>query len=388
MNVYNSAPLVGKGAPAGRLLTLTLLLALTVGCGQSSAVATTAPPPPTNVGVVTITPASANLSTDLPGRVEASRIAEVRARAVGVVLERRFREGSDVKAGDVLYVIDPAPLRAAHASAEAALAKAEANQLQASLRADRYAPLVTTHAISQQDYDDAVAVQAQARADVAAAKAALTTSRLNLGYATVTAPIAGRIGRAEVTEGALVGQGEATLLATIQQLDVVYVNISQSSSDVQRLRRAFANGELTRAGEGPVQVTIVRDDGTDHPQLGTLLFTDVTVDASTGALSLRAEVPNPDGVLLPGEFVRARLAQAVVQNAITVPQQAVSRKADGATVLVVGADDKVAVRPIEVGDAVGDAWLVTKGLEAGDRVIVDGLQKVRPGAPVTAVAWQ
>ncbi|MDP2307794.1 MAG: efflux RND transporter periplasmic adaptor subunit [Pseudomonadota bacterium] len=384
MNAYRRAPRVAL--PSALLSALLVAIGTTVGCAPPAAVATT-PPPPANVGIVTIVRAPASLATELPGRVEASRVAEVRARAVGVVLERRFREGSDVKAGEVLFRIDPGPLQAAFASAEAALAKAEANQGLASLRAERYAPLVATRSISQQDYDDALAVQAQARADVAGAKAALTTSRLNLGYATVTAPIGGRIGRAEVTEGALVGQGVATLLATIQQLDVVYVNLAQSSSEVQRLRRSFASGALARAGDGPVQVTIVRDDGSEHPQPGTLLFTDVTVDATTGAVSLRAEVPNPDGALLPGEFVRARLAQAVIQDAITVPQQAVARKASGASVLVVGADELVAVRPIEVGDAIGDTWLVTKGLEAGDRVIVDGLQKARPGSPVTPVAW-
>ncbi len=393
MNVYISGTLEGKGGPGRRLpglalaLVLPLLPVALVACGASSAVSATSAPPPTKVGIVTVAPAPANLTTDLPGRVEASRVAEVRARAAGVVLERTFREGSDVAAGDVLFRIDPAPLQAANASASAVLAKAEANLVQASLRADRYAPLVETRAISQQDYDDAVAVRASAQADVAAAKAALATSRLNLGYATVTAPIAGRIGRAEVTEGALVGQGTATLLATIQQLDVVYVNLAQSSAEVQRLRRAFAAGEVARVGEGQAHVTIVRDDGSEHPQPGTLLFTDVTVDPSTGSVSLRAEVPNPDGVLLPGEFVRARLSQAVVQDAITVPQQAVARKADGASVLVVGAEDKIEVRPIEVGAAVGDTWLVTKGLASGDRVVVDGLQKVRPGAVVTPVAW-
>lgn len=365
-------------------------LALAVGCGLPfggpSAVAPPAPPP-ASVGIVTIAPGPASLVTELPGRVEASRVAEVRARTAGVVLERRFREGSDVKAGDVLFRIDSTPLQAALVSAEAALAKAEARYGITMLRVDRYAPLVATKSISQQDYDDALTLQLEARADVAAAKAAITTSRLNLGYATVTAPIAGRIGRAEVTEGALVGQGAATLLATIQQLDVVYVNIAQSSGEVQRLRRSFASGELTRAGDGPVQVTIVRDDGSAHPQPGTLLFTDVTVNATTGAVSLRAEVPNPDGALLPGEFVRARLDQAVVESAITVPQQAVARKAGGASVLVVGPDDKVVVRPVEVGDAIGDTWRVTKGLEAGDRVIVDGLQKAKPGATVTPVAW-
>lgn len=362
------------------------LAALAIGCGKSTT-GTSAPPPPAEVGVVTIAPSAAALTTDLPGRVEASRVAEVRARTAGVVLERRFREGADVKAGDVLYRIDPAPLQAALARAEAVLARAQANEVQATLRAERFAPLVETRAISRQDYDDAVAAQAEARADVAGAKAAVATARLDLGYATVTAPIDGRIGRAEVTEGALVGQGAATLLARIQQLDVVYVDITQSSSELLRLRRALQRGELAQVAPDAATVTIVRGDGSEHPHPGTLLFTDVSVDPSTGAVSLRAEVPNPDGDLLPGEFVRARLPQAVLTDAITVPQQAVARSGGGASVLVVGPEDKVAVRPVEVGDAIGDAWLVTSGLAAGDRVIVDGLQKARPGSAVKPVAW-
>jgi membrane fusion protein (multidrug efflux system) len=394
MNVYTLASATGKGVAArlpapraapwlGGVALLGLLTAL--GCG-GGAPPPAAAPPPAEVGVVTIALASVPLTTDLPGRVEAARVAEVRARAAGIVLERAFREGSDVTKGDVLYRIDPAPMRAALASAEASLARADASLLQAKQRADRYAPLVASRAISQQDYDDATATRASAEADVAAAKAAVATARLNLGYATVTAPISGRIGRAEVTEGALVGQGEATLLATIQQLDVVFVDLTQSSAEVQRLRRALRSGAMAPAGgEDAVAVTILREDGSEHPQPGTLLFTDVTVDRSTGAIELRAEVPNPDGDLLPGEFVRARIPQAVLADAITVPQQAVARKPDGATVLVVGADGLVAVRPVEVGSAVGDTWLITKGLAAGDQVIVDGLQKARPGSPVTPV---
>jgi len=394
MNVYILASAVGKGvgarlAPAsGAPWPLVLLgagLLTALGCGGGAA-PTAAAPQPAEVGVVTVAPVSVPLTTELPGRVEAARVAEVRARAPGIVLERSFREGSDVAKGDVLYRIDPAPMRAALASAEATLARAEATLLQAKQRADRYAPLVASRAISQQDYDDATATRASAEADVAAAKAAVTTAKLNLGYATVTAPIAGRIGRAEVTEGALVGQGTATLLATVQQLDVVYVELTQSSAELQRLRRALRSGAMApTAGADAVAVTILREDGSEHPQPGTLLFTDVTVNRSTGAVALRAEVPNPDGDLLPGEFVRARIPQAVLNDVLTVPQQAVSRKPDGATVLVVGADGLVAVRPVEVGDAVGDAWLVTKGLAAGDIVIVDGLQKARPGSPVTPV---
>lgn len=367
----------------GNALALSLFLAA---CSGSESAPAPAPPPP-QVGVVTVASSTVPMSTELPGRVEAGRVAEVRARAAGIVMERTFREGADVQQGDVLFRIDAAPLRAALAQAEASLARAEASLLQATQRAERYAPLVETRAISQQEYDDALASRAAAEADLAAAKAAITTGRLNLGYATVTAPIAGRIGRAEVSEGALVGQGSATLLATVQQLDVVYVNLIQSSSEVQRLRRAFRDEALERSAEGAVTVTILRDDGSEHPHPGTLLFTDVTVDPSTGAVSLRALVPNPDLDLLPGELVRARLVQAVAQDAITVPQQAVNRSATGATVLVVGEDGLAALRPVQVGSAVGESWLVTEGLKPGERVVVDGFQRVRPGAPVTPTPW-
>ncbi len=363
------------------------LLALLLAACTGSEPAPAAAPPPPQVGVVTVASSTVPLSTELPGRVEAARVAEVRARTAGIVIERAFREGADVAQGEVLFRIDAAPLRAALARAEASLARAEASLLQATQRAERYAPLVETRAISQQEYDDALASRAAAEADLAAAKAAITTARLDLGYATVTAPIAGRIGRAEVSEGALVGQGSATLLATVQQLDEVYVNLIQSSSEVQRLRRAFRDGALERTAEDAVAVTILRDDGSEFPHPGTLLFTDVTVDASTGAVSLRARVPNPDLDLLPGELVRARLVQAVAQDAITVPQQAVTRGAEGSSVLVVGADGLAAVRPVQVGGAVGETWLITEGLEAGEQVIVDGFQRVRPGSAVTPTPW-
>ncbi|TFV90273.1 efflux RND transporter periplasmic adaptor subunit [Oxalobacteraceae bacterium OM1] len=368
-----------------------LLSALLAGCGDqiSSAQAqgTGAPPPP-EVAVVTVAPERTVVATELPGRLESTRVAQVRARVPGIVQKRVFREGSDVKAGDVLFRIDPAPYQAAVNSAEATLAKAEANLAQATLKAQRYKPLVETAAISKQEYDDAVTAQKQSTADVAAAKAARDTARLNLGYATVTAPISGRIGRALVTEGALVGQGEATPLAMIQQLDPIFVNMTQSSSDVMRLRQAMANGQLKGMGNGDAKVTLVFEDGRPYSKPGRLLFSDVSVDEATGSVTLRAEFPNPERVLLPGMYVRARVEQAVNNDAIMVPQQAVQRGIEGAYVMVVGDDGKVAARPVKTGATQGDKWIISDGLKTGDKVVVEGLQKVKPGAPAKPVPWK
>ncbi|MDB5772072.1 MAG: rane fusion protein multidrug efflux system [Burkholderiales bacterium] len=328
------------------------------------------------------------MTTDLPGRLEAARIAQVRARVPGIVTKRVFREGSEVKAGDVLFRIDAAPFQATYNSAQAALARAEANQAQANLKAERFKSLVATNAISKQEYDDAQTAQKQTAADVAAAKATRETARLNLGYATVTAPISGRIGRALVTEGALVGQGEATPLALVQQLDPIYVNVTQSSTEALQLQRAMANGQLQSAGKGQAKVTLLMEDGSAYPHPGKLLFTDMTVDQSSGAITLRAEVPNPDRFLLPGMYVRARIDQAVKEQAIAVPQQAVQRDPGGASVMLVGADGKVAVQPVKADTAQGNVWIVSEGLKAGDRVIVEGFQKVRPGAVVKPTPWK
>lgn len=345
-----------------------------------------APPAPAapEVGVVTVAAGAIPLVAELPGRVEASRVAEVRARAAGIVLKREFEEGSEVKAGDRLFQIDPAPLRAAQASARASLSRAQATLKLARLKAERYASLVETRAISQQEYDDAVAARELAQADVNLAEAALETASLNLGYATVTAPIRGRIGRAAVTEGALVGQNEATPLATVQQIDPVYVNLTQSSSDALRLKRALESGSA--AEDGAAQVTILTEDGREHPLPGRLLFSEVSVDEGTGTIALRAEVPNPDRSLLPGMYVRARLQQAVARDAITVPQQAVVRAGDGASVWVVK-DGKAERRAVQVSAAHGDRWVIASGLAAGERIVVDGLQRVQPGAEVKPVAW-
>lgn len=379
---------VQRFTPFAAILCVLFNLA---GCGEKNAAAL-APgggtPPPPEVSVVTIALERIVMTTELPGRLEATRVAQVRARVPGIVLKRVFREGSEVKAGDVLFLIDPGPFQATYNSARAALAKAEANLAQASLKVQRYRPLVDTNAISKQEFDDALTSQKQAEADVASAKAAQETARLNLGYATVNAPISGRIGRAQVTEGALVGQGEATPLAMIQQLDPIYVNLTQSSSELLQLQRAMASGQLKSVGKDQAKATLLTDDGRPYPQSGKLLFSDVAVDESSGAVALRAEFPNPDRMLLPGMYVRARLEQAVSENAITVPQQAVLRDPSGASVLLVGADGKVTPQQVKADTTQGNSWIVSEGLKPGDRVIVEGFQKVKPGATVKPVPWK
>ena len=372
---------------------LAALLALLAACGQKDgAPPAGAPgagaPPPSEVGVVVVKPHPVGLTTELPGRLEASRVAQVRARAAGIVLKRLFAEGSDVKAGQRLFLIDPAPYEATLASAQAALARAQANLSQASAQAERYKPLLEANAVSKQEYINAVAAEKQASADVAAAKASIQTARINLGYATVTAPISGRIGRALVTEGALVGQGEATPLAVIQQIDPIYINFTQSSTELLRLRRAVQQGEYKRAsGADAAEVQVVLEDGSVYRQPGRLLFSDLTVDPTSGQITLRAEVPNPDRFLLPGMYVRVRLEQAQASNGITVPQQAVTRGGAGDSVMVVTPDGKVTPRQLKIGTAIDGEWLVLEGLSAGEQVMVDGFQKVRPGAPVKPVPW-
>ena len=282
----------------------------------------------------------------------------------------------------------PTRCDASVASAQAALARAEANLQQASAQAARYKPLLEANAVSKQDYVNAVASQKQAEADVAAGKASVQTARINLGYASVAAPIAGRIGRALVTEGALVGQGEATPLAVVQQIDPLYVNFTQSASEVLRLRRALDAGKLERAaGPKAARVHVVLEDGSDYGHPGRLLFSDLTVDPTSGQITLRAEVPNPDALLLPGMYVRVRLVQAQTE-AIVLPQQAVQRGTSGDSVMVVAADGHVATRPVKIGSASGNDWVVTEGLKAGEQVMVDGFQKLRGNAPVKAVPWK
>ena len=345
-------------------------------------------PPPPQVGVLTVAPKTLALQTELPGRVEALRVAQVRARVNGVVLKRLFTEGSEVKAGQELFRIDAAPYQAALESAQASLARAQASLAQTTATADRYKPLAEAKAISQQDYVNAAAAQKAAEADVAAGRAAVSSARINLGYADVTAPIAGRIGRALVTEGALVSAAEATQLALIQQVGAVYVNFTQSSAEVLRMRRALAAGKLQR-GADAVAVHVVLEDGTELPHPGKLLFSDLTVDPTSGQVTLRAELPNPQGLLLPGQYVRVRLSQAEQPGAILLPQQAVTRSDHGDTVLVLGEGNKPNPRPVTVAGSQGAQWVVTGGLKADEQVIVDGFQKMMvPGAPVTPVPWQ
>ena len=378
--------------PARLVLALLASVSLLNACSPGAGNAQGGPPggmPPAEVGVVTVKLGDIGLPTELPGRLEASRVAQVRARAAGILQQRLFREGSDVRAGQALFRIDAAPYAAAYESAQASLARAQANLTQATGLAERYKPLVEANAVSKQEFVAAVASQKQAEADVAAGKAAVQTAKINLDYAAITAPISGRIGRALVTEGALVGQGEATQLAVIQQIDPMYVNFTQSAAEVMALRRALDTGQLKRSGAADAAaVRIVLEDGSVFGKPARLLFSDLTVDQSTGQVQLRAEVPNPGGVLLPGLFVRVRIEQAKAGNAVSIPQQAVTRTNQGDTVMVVGADGKASPRPVKIGSSVGSQWVVLDGLKDGDQVMVDGFQKLRGGAPVKPVPWQ
>lgn len=365
-------------------LALAALIA-SIGCDPvPPSVAATAPAP-TQVGVVALSARPVTLTRELPGRASAFRVAEVRARVDGIVLERLFTEGSEVAEGDPLFRIDPAPYRAALASAEAHLARARSVAGSARLLVDRYDGLIEKRAIGRQVYDDAAASLQAARADVAAARAAVDMARIDLDYATVRAPIAGRIGRAEVTEGAYVRAGEATLLATVQQLDPMYVDFTWSSAELMRLRRALDAGALVSHAEAP-GVTLVLDGGAAHPGAGTLQFADATVDPTTDSISLRALFPNPDGALLPGMFARVRVEQGTRPAAYLVPQRGVVRDRRGTgTALFVTPDGAVEQRRFPVEQAHDDAWLVTDGINEGDRVIVEGQTRVRPGDTVDAV---
>jgi len=337
------------------------------------------------VSVETVTTQPLTITTELNGRLVSPRTAEVRARVAGIVLQRVYREGTDVKQGDVLFRIDPAPFQADVESAEAALRKAQANQYQTRLQAERYAELVTINAVSRQESENAQAGFLQAQADVASTKAALKRSRLNLGYATVTAPISGRISRAMVTEGALVGQGDATALATIQQLQPIYADINQSTRQISELRSALRQGRLQQLERGQITATLIQEDGSPYPLKGQLLFSDLTVDQSTGQIVLRSEFPNPQNELLPGSFIRVQLDQARSAEGITIAQRAVQRDAGGKPlVMIVDAEGKTRERAVELGAVQNNRWIVKAGLDAGDRVVVSGLQHVQPGSAVTA----
>ncbi|MHB8987827.1 MAG: efflux RND transporter periplasmic adaptor subunit [Desulfobulbia bacterium] len=347
--------------------------------GQSSA---------PEVGIVAITTTPVTLTMELPGRTSPRLIAEVRPQVGGIIQERLFVEGSEVKAGQVLYRIDPATYQAAYASAKAALARAEANLLPARLKEERFRELVAINAVSRQEHDDASAMLKQAEAEVAANQAVVDAARINLDYTSVKAPISGRIGRSTVTGGALVTANQAAPMATIQQLDPVYVDVVQSSAELLRLKRNLANGEIKGQDAGQTKVTLVLEDGSSYPQEGVLKFSEVAVDQSTGSVTLRALFPNPEQLLLPGMFVRAVVQEGVSEQAILVPQRGVSRNPKGeAMVMVVGADEKVEQRVIKVSRTVGDNWLVSDGLQAGERVILEGIQKARPGTQVKVVVF-
>jgi membrane fusion protein (multidrug efflux system) len=340
------------------------------------------------VGVVTLQPERIMLTTELPGRTSAYLIAEVRPQVGGIIQKRLFTEGSDVKEGEVLYQIDPAVYQATYDSAKAALAKAEANIITIRLKAGRYEELVKINAVSQQEYDDASAALKQAEADVAAGKAAVEAARINLAYTKVTAPISGRIGRSSVTDGALVTASQPAALATIQQLSPIYVDVTQSSAELLRLKQNLASGLLKSNGSAQAKVSLLLEDGSPYPLPGTLKFSEVTVDQSTGSITLRAIFPNPKHTLLPGMFVRAILEEGVNEHAILVPQRGVTRNPAGnAMVMLVGSEEKVEPRVIKVLRTVGENWLVSEGLKAGDRVILEGLQKARPGTPVKAMPF-
>lgn len=348
-------------------------------------------PPKLPVGVVTVQYAPVGLVEDLPGRIEASRVAEIRARAAGILEKRLFQEGTDVKEGELLFRIDAAPYQAALNSARATLARAQTQVTNTKRVVDRYTPLIKANAVSRQDYDNAVAAYKAAQAEVGVAQAAVKTAEINLSYANVTSPISGRIGRALVTEGALVGQGAATPLATVQQIDPVYVNITQPASTVMRLKRGLESGQLKQAGkENAASVRVLFDDGSAYGHKGKLLFTDLTVDPNTNQMAVRAEVPNPDGELLPGMYVRAELEQAEIPEAILLPQQAVTRTNSGDTVTVVAADGTMSSRNVKIGGSNGNNWVVLEGLKNGEQVMVDGFQLVQMMGVkvVTPVPWK
>jgi membrane fusion protein (multidrug efflux system) len=368
-----------------KLLGLLAVAALVVGCGKAPR---PAPSGPVEVGVVTVHAERVVLTTELPGRTAAYLIAEVRPQVNGLIQQRTFTEGSTVQAGALLYQIDPAPYQAAFDQAKAALAVAEANLPPARLRAERLKGLVEIRAVGQQDYDEASAALLRAEAGVASARAAVESARINLAYTPLKAPISGRTGKSSVTPGALVAAYQATPLVTIQQLDPIYVDVTQSTADLLRLRRSLETGQLKRTGAVESKVKLLLEDGTPYPREGKLQFRDVTVDPTTGSVVLRMVFPNPEAVLLPGMYVRAVVDEGVLEQAIMAPQQGVSRDVKGNTsAMIVDAAGKVSVRPIVVSRAIGDRWLVTSGLSDGDQVIVDGLQRIQPGLPVKAVPY-
>jgi membrane fusion protein (multidrug efflux system) len=372
-----------KNSPLLLKLALPPLILLLAGCGPSEDKKGPPPKQAAEVGVVEIATGAQTFVTELPGRTTARMIAEIRPQVSGIIQERTFVEGATVKAGDVLYRIDPSLYQAEVASNQAALEKAEANLKSIQVKAERYAELIKINAVSKQDYDDAQAALKQAQADIALAKAALETARINLGYTRITAPISGRVETSIVTPGALVTTNQTNALTTVQQLDPIYVDVTQPTSELLRLKRDLASGKLKRIGRDEARIKVLLEDGTEYPHAGRLSFSGVTVNPTSGAITLRAILPNPEGLLLPGMYVRGQLEEAVDESAILVPQQSVTRTAKGeAMVLVVNAQNKVEQRPVDVSRAVGSRWVVDSGLNTGDRVIVDGFQKIKPGDDV------
>jgi membrane fusion protein (multidrug efflux system) len=366
-----------------RLIGITTAALLAAGCGEKPPAM--APHTP-EVGVVTLAPAAVPVVAELTGRTSAFLDAQVRARVDGIVLRREFTEGSVVRAGQRLYKIDPAPYIAQLNNAKASYAKAQANLVSTSAQAERYKVLVASNAVSKQDYDNAVAALGQAEADVAAAKAAIDTAQINLGHTEVTSPVSGQTGISQVTPGAYVQAAQATLMVTVQQLDPMYVDLTQSSLDGLKLRRQIQEGRLATNGPNAAKVTLILEDGRVYSEQGRLQFSDVTVDPTTGSVTVRAVFPNKDRVLLPGMFVRARVEEGVNPNALVVPVQGVTHDQKGtALAMVVEKDNKVAMRPLVTSGTHGQNWVVNSGLNPGDRVIVEGIDKARPGTEVKAV---
>ncbi|MHB8881601.1 MAG: efflux RND transporter periplasmic adaptor subunit [Thermodesulfovibrionales bacterium] len=375
---------------AGLMLVTGMMAAglIVSGCGKKNAPAAKGPGTPPEVGIMVVEPQRVALTTELSGRTSAYQIAEVRPQVGGIIQKRLFTEGADVKAGEVLYQIDPAPFMAAFSSAKAALARSRANLVPARLKAERYKELVKINAVSKQDYDEADAALRLIEADVEAGKAALEAALINLEYTKVSAPISGRIGRSSVTNGALVTANQAASLATIQELSTIYVDVTQSSAELLRLKQNLAKGLLKSGGAAQAAVRLLLEDGSVYPLQGKLKFSEVTVEPSTGSITLRAIFPNPKQILLPGMFVRAVLEEGVNDKAILIPQRGVTRNPAGnALVMVVGAEEKVEPRVIKAERTVGDSWLISDGLKPGDRVILEGIQKARPGTPVKAVPF-
>lgn len=371
--------------------TLAALALLLAGCGRTPSGGPPQAAPmamgPMEVGVVTVAAQPVTLTQDLPGRISAIRVAEVRARVSGIVLKRLFKEGSDVKEGQVLYEIDPAQYEASYESALGTLARAEAGLNSAQLKLNRMKSLIDSHAVSKQDYDEASGSQRVNQAEVLLGQAAVKTAKINLDYTKVTSPITGRIGLSQVTEGAYVRTDQATLMATVQQIDRVYVDVNQPSSDLLRLKHALADGTLKPNASGQARVKLVFENGDIYSEEGSLEVADVTVNPLTNSVTVRAVFPNPRGDLLPGMFVRARLEEGTTPDAILVPQLAVSRNTKGEpTAMVVGAESKVELRVLETPRAVGNQWLVSSGLKPGDQLIINNLQKIRPGVPVKVAA--